>query len=217
MSFLFGSSKSESSIPEWLKEPTMEMLQRSIDMGKTGYMPYAGPQVAALDPAQVAAMENTNSSAQAFGMNSAMPRIPDATDYGGGTWGYSSLPLYDQQQQWMEDNRPGQKSFYDSFFIDPQTGLPGANAQTQAEAPQEPYNPYAGPPGGGIYAGGGGNVGDSAAGGGGTGGYSGVGDMFNGGGPGQSGSTYGGALGGVSNAAGFSPDEGVGGFFGGLW
>lgn len=132
MSFLFGSSKTESSVPEWLEQPAREMLQRSIDMGKTGYMPYAGPQVAALDPAQIASMQNTNAAAGAFGLNQAMPNVPQATDFGGGMMGYSSMPLYQQQQDWMAQNRPGQKSFYDSFFVDPYTGGEGSRMNTGA-------------------------------------------------------------------------------------
>ena len=45
--------------------------------------------------------------------------------------------------------------------------------------------------------------------GGGSGGYTSVGDMFDGGGPGQSGSTFGGAVGGISNSVGLSPRRGT--------
>lgn len=207
---LFGSTTTESSVPAWLEGPATEMLQRSVDLSKVGYQPYAGPQVAALDPAQVAAMQNTNDAAGAFGMNQAMPRIPNAQDFGNGTWGYSSLPLFDQQMAWLEQNRPGQKSFYDDFFVDPQTGQAGArmaDPQTVTGLLEEIVRDYGG-------AGDQGYGGPGERGGGG-GGYSGFGDMFDGGGPGQSGTSYGGALGGVSNAAGLSPDEGVGGIFGG--
>lgn len=133
MSFLTGKKESSSSLPEWMAGPSKEMLQRSLDMSKVGYMPYAGPQVAALDPAQVASMYATDSSAQAFGMPSAIPRIQGPTDFGGGTFGYSSMPLYDQQQQWFAETRPGQKQFYDSMFVDPYTGLP-VDAPAQAPA-----------------------------------------------------------------------------------
>lgn len=215
MSFLFGSRSSETTIPEWLQRPTEEMLGRSIDMGKTGYMPYAGPQVAAFDPAQVAAMQNNSQAANAFGMQNAMPRIPNATDYGNGTWGYSSMPLYERQQQWTADNRPGQQSFYDSFFVDPKTGSAG-DRMGPVPTKQEILAGLSQPDYGGAGDQGYGAGADGPQGGG-IGGYSGFGDMFNGGGPGQSGSTYGGAAGGVSNAAGLSPNEGIGGFFGGLW
>mgnify|MGYP003148509374 CR=1 FL=1 len=141
MSFLLGSEKSSTKAPDWWAEPAREMLQRSIDIGKAGHMPYAGPQVAALDPAQIASMQNNAGAADAFGLNSAMPNIPQATDYGNGISGYSSMPLFDQQMNWMKDNRPGQLDFYNSFFVDPTTGENGANmGETLAQQVQREAN-----------------------------------------------------------------------------
>lgn len=133
---LFGGSKTTGSIPEWLEEPTKRMLARSEAIGQGGYMPWYGPDVAALDKAQVAAMRNTHDAANAFGMNADLPSIPGATDYGGGTWGYSSAPIFEAAQQALATNRPGQAEFYNSFFIDPITGQPGSNT----------YNPITGQP-----------------------------------------------------------------------
>lgn len=65
---LFGSTKSEGSIPGWLEEPTKRMLERSEAMAEVGYMPWRGPDVAALSPLERAAMENTATAANAFGM-----------------------------------------------------------------------------------------------------------------------------------------------------
>lgn len=203
MSFLFGSSKSSTEIPDWFRGPAEYMLNQSVDQSQVGYMPYAGPEVAALDPAQIASMQNTNNAANAFGMQSAMPNIQPATDFGGGIWGYSSLPLYNQQMDWMQENRPGQLDYYNSFFIDPVTGQSGSRmADTQQrQGILNQLVPDFGGPGDHGY---GGNTGGP-----GIAGYSGIGDMFDGGGPGASGAQYGGALGGVSNAAS--------GIFGGLY
>ena len=197
MSFLFGSSSSTTEIPEWLQGPTEEMLQRSIDQSKVGYMPWAGPTVAAFDPAQVASMQNTNTAAQAFGMNAALPRINGATDYGNGMWGYSSMPLYDQQQSWMATNRPGQQQFFNDFFVDPVTGQAGRNMLAPVttdmlmQGPRTDEKPYdyggAGDHYGGGMASPGGFNGET-----GQSGVGGIGDMFGGG-------------------------EGLGGFFGGIF
>lgn len=198
MSFLFGSSSSETTIPEWLEQPAREMLQRSIDQSKVGHMPYAGPQVAGLDPQQVAAMQNTSSAASAFGLNSAAPRVPEATDYGNGLWGVSSMPLYQQQMQYMQNERPGQLQYYNDFFVDPVSGQAGArmiDTPTIEGVLQQVVRDYGGA--GDQGYGGPGESGDA-----GLGGYSGLGDMFDGGGPGASGDEYGGRFGGVSNALG---------------
>lgn len=127
MSFLFGGSKSTSEAPEWLRGPAEHMLNRSIQQDQVGYMPWRGPDIAAFDPAQVAAMQNTNAAANAFGMQSAMPRIPDAQDFGGGTWGYSGQGLYEDAMRRATEAAPGQMRYYNSFFVDPITGMPREN------------------------------------------------------------------------------------------
>lgn len=220
---LFGSSESTTEVPDWIKGPAVEMLQRSVDMGKTGYMPWTGPDVAAFDPSQKAAMQNNQNMAAAFGMESAMPQVYGAQNYGGGVWGRSSMPLYEQNMQTLQETRPGQMDYYNSFFVDPTTGQNGARmddplsrAQTIAERGWSNGNGI----GGDLASWDGGRMNqstDTYGGGGGgglLGGYSGIRDMFNGGGPGASGDTYGGLLGGVTNATGRKPGDGLlGGLF----
>jgi hypothetical protein len=277
-SALFGGSKTENKLPAWLEDSAKTMLDRSEAMGQTGYMPYAGAQVAALSPLQYAAMENTAGAANAFGMSTPQPggdinsqtapidlgqfaegdmrdkasRINDA---------YRSILGRDPDAEgfayWMDNFNPD--SFENNFragisndaTLDPLTGLamPGmfngvkgysslphftdAKAAFQQNAPgqygylnpngSDPYAPngsdlliYGPHAGGGSYGGAGNSAapGSSYSGGGFFGGYTGLGDMTDGGGPGQSGSSFGGALGGVSNGMGMSPG---GGIFGGLW
>lgn len=230
-SLLFGKSESKSEIPGWLKDAATEMLARSTSMGKTGYMPWSGPDVAALTPDQLAARQNTNSAASAFGLNVGGLGTPVAQDFGNGIRGHSSLPLYEGQMDWMRQNRPGQLDFYNSHFVDPVTGAPGAN-MNQGQPQQQPMNldpreqqmlqdilhgheggmagathqaqmAEAGPQQGGSF----------------FGGYTGFGDMFDGGGPGQSGATYqgGGLLSDIGNARNSRRDRKPGGIFGGLF
>lgn len=218
-SSLFGSSSSTTERPEYEQRAHEYSLNRAIDLGQVGYMPYAGAQVAAFDPAQVSAMENNSAAAGAFGLSNDMPRISNATDYGNGTWGYSSMPLYNQQMEWMQQNQPGQLDYYNSFFIDPVTGQLGTRMadagmrEANARGEQGFYADY----GGAADHGYGGMDGRAEGGQSGFAGYSGLGDMTDGGGPGQSGNEFGGLFGGVSNAAGASPSGSGGGFFGGLF
>lgn len=203
MGGLFGSKQSTASIPGWLEDAATEMLDRSVSLGKTGYMPYAGPEVAALTPDQLAARENTNRAASAFGMSVGGLGTPGATDFGNGIWGHSSLPLYQQQMDYMRENRPGQLDYYQGHFIDPVTGAPSAYDQAQAAQmqPQQPmFSPYRDSDDGsngrdmnGFQGSPGGNP---------FGGYTGLADMFNGGGPGASGPTYqgGGLISDIGNA-----------------
>jgi hypothetical protein len=208
-----GSQTSTSSvqIPAWLEAAAQRNLAKADTLSQIGYTPYYGPDVAAMTPMQLAAMQGTNTAASAFGMPTADPMagMPAAQNYDG-MQAYSSGSLYDQALAELQRRQPGQYAALRAPFIDPVTGA-------------QPLAPYGS---GGGYAGGGSSSGGSVApgpapmpmreGGGGEGrgnygpsssggGYTGFRDMIDGGGPNKSGTTFGGALGGVSNAAGLSP------------
>lgn len=99
-----GSSSTE--IPEWLKDPLLRNITRAEAIQSQEYQPWQGADVAAFTPMQVQAMQNVGGAAEAFGMapmnqgsTMATQGIMPATEYGGGIRGYSSYPLYQQQQQ----------------------------------------------------------------------------------------------------------------------
>jgi len=69
--FLFGSSNpppvettsiSTTEIPKYIAEPTADIIGEAMDVGREAWVPYAGPRLAGLTPAEQAAM------AQAQGM-----------------------------------------------------------------------------------------------------------------------------------------------------
>lgn len=197
-----GSTTSEVKVPEYIEAAAQRNLNRADKVSQLGYVPEYGPTVAAFTPMQQAAFQNTANTAGAFGMASptsqtdVMGGMGPPTTYANGVQGYSSAPMYEQMLAELAANRPGQKDYIDSFFIDPQTGAPGANAAAPINYTQP--SPSGNTGGGGGYSpgGGGGNTGGA---------YTSFGDMFDGGGPGTSGDTFGGALGGVSNAVGATP------------
>ena len=99
-----GTSVQE--IPEWLKDPILRNITRAEAIQSQEYQPWQGPDVAAFTPMQVQSMQNVGGAAEAFGMapmgqgaQQATQGIMPATEYGGGIRGYSSMPLYQQQQQ----------------------------------------------------------------------------------------------------------------------
>jgi hypothetical protein len=71
-------------------------LQRAEDVSRMGYMPYMGPDVAAMTPLQNAAMQSTNQAAAAFGMPTAQGGLPAPQTFAGGVQGYSSAPIMQQ-------------------------------------------------------------------------------------------------------------------------
>jgi hypothetical protein len=84
---------------------------------------------------QEAAFQNTADTAGAFGMaapttqRDIMGGMDAPTEYAGGLRGYSSAPIYQGMVDEFAADRPAQKSYMDSFFIDPYSGKYGSNVQ----------------------------------------------------------------------------------------
>jgi hypothetical protein len=106
-----GSTSTEVSIPAWLEQAAQSGLARGEQAAGIGYVPYRGPDVAALTPMQEAAMANTSAASSAFGLGaSPMPGagMPAAQTFAGGVRGYSSAPLYDQAVSELQMRDPAQ-------------------------------------------------------------------------------------------------------------
>ena len=106
-----GSTSTEVSIPAWLEDAAKSGLARGTQAAGIGYVPYRGPDVAALTPMQEAAMANTSAASSAFGLGaSPLPGagMPAAQTFAGGVRGYSSAPLYDQAVNELQMRDPAQ-------------------------------------------------------------------------------------------------------------
>lgn len=189
-----GSQSTSVEIPAWLQQAAQRNIGRAEEISQTGFVPYYGPEVAAMTPQQQAAMESTGLAAQAYGLSDALGQqvTPQPETFAGGVQGYSSGGLYEQALAELEARRLGQFAALNAPFIDPVTGAsPGGVFRTGAQQAQ--FEPQRGPSystgGGGGGFGGDGGAGSLGRGGGGVG-YSGIGDAFDGGGP--RGSTRGG-------------------------
>jgi hypothetical protein len=133
-----GSQTTEQTIPDWAKEPTIRNLARAETAQQIGYQPYMGPDLAAFNPTQQAAMQSNIDAASAFGLNtpaSVMEGMPAPQDFGGGVMGYSAFPIFEQAQQELAARNPEQQAIYDSLFgggapattYSPATGRPPLN------------------------------------------------------------------------------------------
>jgi len=130
-SLFSGSTESKVKIPEWLEDAAKSNLGQAQDVASIGYTPYYGPDVAAFNPMQEAAFQNTADASRAFGLSAptdAMAGMPQAQDFGGGVMGYSSQPLFQESVDRFRADRPAQASLMDSFFIDPQSGQIGSGS-----------------------------------------------------------------------------------------
>jgi len=131
-----GSTSSSVTVPDYIENAARRNLNKAEGISQIGYTPYFGPDVAALTPMQQASFQNTANIANAFGMGTPssgfdiMGGMGEPTQYAGGVRGYSSAPIYEQSLDELAARRPAQKAYMDSFFIDPYTGMPGANVQS---------------------------------------------------------------------------------------
>ena len=120
-----GSTSNEASIPKWAEDASKYNIDAAQELAKVGYMPWMGPDVAALTPMQEQAMQGTASAGSAFGLApdgmNAMAGMPEAQDFGGGVRGYSSFPMYQQAKEEFERYAPNQAGSYNQMFNDPGT------------------------------------------------------------------------------------------------
>lgn len=221
-----NTTTSTATVPDYLRKAAEEMLGRAKATSETGYVPYYGPDVAAMTPSQIAAMQGTNSAASAFGLQTVDPMagMPAATDYNGMS-AYSSGSGYDAAVAELKKRFPGQYAAIMAQFIDPVTGA----APASAAGPTQMGMPVQAPAGRSGSGSGVGsmdwaeaasrasaaktnssaqndrdrqNMGET------SGGYTSFADLFNGGGAGAKGNTFqGGLLSGMLNKAGVSPSK----------
>lgn len=214
---LFGKSSSKTRIPRYIEDASKANIGLANEIARIGYVPYYGPEVAAMTPMQDAAMGNINDMASAFGMQTAASGMPEAQTFAGGIRGYASQPMFQEALDAFRVANPDQYAAIRAIFEQTLAGNPATPTNpANPAAPQQPapYNPSPALSrlgGGGETAGmggwgtqgGGGETAGTGGGWGGWGGYGGLRDMLDGGGPGASGPRFegGGLLSGAGNLA----------------
>jgi len=118
-----GSTTQVQEIPDWMRKPAQRNIARAEKAQQIGYTPYRGPDVAAFNPTQQAAMQMNVDTARTFGMlpqgqqnlvaAQGMPQ-PQTTN---GVQGYSSASLYDQAVQAAAQADPAQARQYNKLFV----------------------------------------------------------------------------------------------------
>lgn len=136
-----GSQSTNVEIPQYIEDAARRNLSRAEELAEVGYMPYYGPEVAAFNPMQTQAFQNTANAAAAFGLGApmdVMAGMPQAQDFGNGMMGYGSGNLFQGAVDQFAANNPAQYNQYTQNF----SGPLASNAQG-------PYGPYSPVPGGG--------------------------------------------------------------------
>lgn len=117
-----GSQTQQVKIPQWVADPAARNLARAEAAAKIGYMPYYGPEVAALTPMQQAAMQSNIGAAEAFGLvapGTITPTtgMPQAQQFAGGITGYGSSGLYEQALAEAAKRDPAAFQQYGKMFV----------------------------------------------------------------------------------------------------
>ena len=124
-----STTSTANTVPAYLQEAGKAALTRGTDVSRIGNVGYYGPDVAAMTPSQIAAMQGTNTAASAFGLDTVDPMagMPAATDYNGMS-AYSSGSGYDAAIAELKARFPGQFAAIMAQFVDPVTGAAPASA-----------------------------------------------------------------------------------------
>lgn len=121
-----GKQTTSVQLPKNIERAGAANIQQAQQIGRLGYVPYYGPEVAAMTPMQLAAGQGIGSAASAFGLPgggmSPMQGMPPPQTFAGGVRGYSSGGIFDQALRELQQNRPGQYSALMNMFVNPQTG-----------------------------------------------------------------------------------------------
>jgi hypothetical protein len=137
-----GSETSTQSLPPWLDAAAQRNVARAEEISKIGYVPKYGPDVAAFAPQQMAAFQNTNDLASAYGMQGGEINTPTSMDYGGGIQGYSSGDAYDQMVGELADRRPAQAAAINNQFINPYGAPAAPAAPARTGTTRRAYSPF---------------------------------------------------------------------------
>lgn len=142
-----GKQTTSVDVPAWLEGAAQSNLDRAAQAASIGYVPYYGPDVAAMTPSQAAAMRGVGQAASAFGVGGEIDPyagMPTAYDYGG-MQAYSSGPLYDQALAYLKQKNPEQFAKLNAPFSGGGIGgygAPAAPAPVAATAPAAGQQSY---------------------------------------------------------------------------
>lgn len=189
-----GSSNTTTRVPKWQEDAAIAALDKANRVSNIPYAPYYGPDVAAISPQQVAAMQNTNQAASAFGTPTADPMagLPPAQNFNG-VQAYSSGGLYDLALAELKARNPEIYAAIVAQFDPagagnaPAASVPTPEVRKKRSSSSGSSNQMPTPTSSG-------------------GGYTSLRDMFDGGGAGTSGSTFSGnPLSNILNRVGVAP------------
>lgn len=155
-----SKSTQKTEVPAYIEEAGKLALESAKQVQEMGYIPYMGPEIAAISESERALNRNVGSMASAFGLQGPAPlSMGDAEVMtAGGVSGYSSYPAYMQAIQRLQEQRPDQYAYLAGMGrFDPITGaqttpIQSAGATSAAGATGSPVASGSGGDNGPVFA-----------------------------------------------------------------
>lgn len=132
-------AETTTKLPAWYEDAAKEIIALGKKRAALGYVPYMGPDVAAMDPNTMAGIQGFDAMSAAFGMPgggaASASYMPQAQTFAGGVKGYSSFPAFEEAQNALKAKYPGIYNYLQSFSINPQTGAAPGTAPPPVTPP----------------------------------------------------------------------------------
>lgn len=112
-----SKQKSTTKLPEWYETGAKNAINFGQEAAQGGYIPYIGPDVAALSPASKAAFGGIDAMSAAFGMptGASSSYLPEEVTGAGGVKGYSSFPGFEESMNALKAKFPGAYDFISKY------------------------------------------------------------------------------------------------------
>ena len=136
-----SKSTQKTEVPAYIEEAGRLALERAKQIQAMGYVPYMGPEVAAVNPYEQAVAANVGGMASAFGLAApaamSMGAMPTVTQ--GGVTGYSSYPSYMASLERLREVRPEMYDYFSNLTkFDPITGALNPQYDVNMQAMMQP-------------------------------------------------------------------------------
>jgi len=106
-------TKQDFKLPAWYEDAAKKMISFGDEASQGGYVPWMGPDVAALSPAAKAGFQGVDAMSGAFGMptGASAAYLPEEQTFAGGVKGYSSFPGFEESMEALKAKFPGMYDF----------------------------------------------------------------------------------------------------------
>lgn len=106
-----------TKLPQWYEDAAKNVINFGQNVASGGYVPFMGPDVAALSPNTKAGIQGVDAMSAAFGMptSGGAGYLPEEQTFAGGVKGYSSFPGFEESMNALKAKYPAMYDFLSQF------------------------------------------------------------------------------------------------------